>query len=427
MGPVVGAFDQPMRASTFFALGLSGLVLSAACNAGVPNAATASASGLAESSASASTAATTTAPSASAAPVGSAEHASSTKNDDEQESRRSRFASLVNELSEPDTYFFSDNIISNETSYLQVSDSLPKLARPEGVYLGVGPEQNFSYIAMTKPRLAFIVDIRRQNLLMHLIYKAAFDEARSRSHFLSLVLGRDHDPSRDGNPGDGIDEVIKQTSADAVSTESYARAHATLMKRIETYGVTLSDDDRKHLDVTHKAFFDGQLEIKFALKEKNGRTYPSLRDLLGAKSPAGKTEGFLASEDAFRFLQTMEREHRIIPLVGDFAGDKALPGLAAFLQKESLTVSTYYVSNVEQYLLEPKVWSKWVRNIAALPKDDSSLFIRCYLDQGKKHPKQMKGHRAATVLQRMKSFEKDFSAKKTTTLWDLSTEDLASP
>ncbi len=423
MAPVVGAFDQPMRASTFFALGLSGLVLSAACNAGVPNATTASATGVAQASATA-----TTAPSASAAPVGSAERdASSTKTDDEQESRRSRFASLVNELSEPDTYFFSDNIISNETSYLQVSDSLRELARPEGVYLGVGPEQNFSYIAMTKPRLAFIVDIRRQNLLIHLIYKAAFDEARSRSHFLSLVLGRDHDASRDGKPGDGIDDVIEQATADAMSTESYARVHSTLMKRIETYGVTLSDDDRKHLDVTHRAFFDGQLEIRFALREKNGRTYPSLRDLLGAKSPAGKSEGFLASEEAFRFLQTMEREHRIIPLVGDFAGDKALPGLAAFLQKESLTVSTYYVSNVEQYLLEPKVWSKWVRNVAALPKDDASVFVRCYLDQGKKHPKQMKGQRTATVLQRMKSFEKDFGAKKTTTLWALSTEDLASP
>ena len=416
-----------MRASTFFALCLSGLVLSAACNAGVPSPASATATGLGESAAVPIALASESAvASKSAIPVASAERVDeATKRIEERESRRARFAALVNELSEPDTYFFSDNIISNETSYLQVSDSLRELSRPEGVYLGVGPEQNFSYIAMTKPRLAFIVDIRRQNLLMQLIYKAAFDEARSRSHFLSLVLGRDHEASRDGKPTDGIDEVLAQVSADAMSAETYARAHATLTKRIEGYGVTLSDDDKKHLELTHKALFDGQLEIRFALKEKNGRTYPTLRELLGAKSPSGKTEGFLASEEAFRFVQSMERDHRVIPLVGDFAGDKALPGLGAFLQKEGLTVSTFYVSNVEQYLLEPKVWSKWVRNIASLPKDDASLFVRCYLDQGKKHPKQLKGHRTATVLQLMKSFEQRFGTKKTSTLWELSTEDLA--
>ena len=106
--------------------------------------------------------------------------------------------------------------------------------------------------------------------------------------------------------------------------------------------------------------------------------------------------GFLASEEAFRFVQAMESEGRIVPVVGDFAGDSALPGIAAYLAREKLTVSAFYTSNVEQYLLEPKVWAKWARNVAALPTDDRSLFIRAYLDQGRRHPKELTGHRTAT-------------------------------
>jgi hypothetical protein len=262
--------------------------------------------------------------------------------------------------------------------------------------------------------------------MMHLLYKAAFEEARSRSHFLALVLGRDHDASRDGSPSDGIDEVLALVQKDDFGQASYDRAHALLMKRIRAYGVKLSSSDEKLLDAAHHALFEGQLETRFALKEKNGRSYPTLKDLLGEKTPEGKTDGFLASEQAFRFVQTMEREHRVIPLVGDFAGDKALPGLAAFLQKEGKTVSAFYVSNVEQYLLDPPVWAKWTRNVKALPKDDTSLFIRAYLDQGKRHPLEMKGHRTATVLQLMRDFEVAWGEKKTTTLWDLSTEHLVS-
>lgn len=402
---------------------MSGLVLSAACTARAPSTDIAS---------TATTTVTVDGPArdaASAAPTAStsraAEAPEAAKRADEQEARRARFASLVDELSEPDTYFFSDNVVSNETSYLQVSSDLRGISRPEGVYLGVGPEQNFTYIAMTKPKLAFIVDIRRQNLAMHLLYKAAFEEARCRSHFLALMLGRDHDASRDDKPSDDVAQVLALVGKDDLGEASYAKVHATLVARIEGYGVKLTGDDHKLLDAAHRALFEGQLGTRFTLKEKNGRTYPTLSDLLGAKSPAGETDGFLGSEEAFRFVQTMEREHRVIPIVGDFAGDRALPGLAEFLQKEGLTVSAFYVSNVEQYLLEPKTWAKWTRNVAALPTDDASLFVRCYLDQGKKHPQQMKGHRTATVLQRIKDFDKSFGDKKTTTLWELSTEHLA--
>src|SRR5690348_15101630 len=84
----------------------------------------------------------------------------------------SEFWRLVTGFSEPDGYFRSDNFLSNESGYQLLIPTLKQMVRSGGVYLGVGPEQNFTYIAAFEPKIAFIVDIRRGNLLEHLLYKA---------------------------------------------------------------------------------------------------------------------------------------------------------------------------------------------------------------------------------------------------------------
>src|SRR5712691_5756223 len=84
------------------------------------------------------------------------------------------FAALSARLSEPGGYFDSDNLISNETSYLHVIGKLRELGVAGGVYLGVGPDQSFSYIAKIRPKMAIIIDIRKDNLLQHLLFKALF-------------------------------------------------------------------------------------------------------------------------------------------------------------------------------------------------------------------------------------------------------------
>ena len=90
------------------------------------------------------------------------------------------FARLIERLSEPGGYFDTDNLISNETSYLHVMGKLREMGVTGGAYLGVGPGQNFSYIAQIRPNVAFLVDIRRDNLLQHLLYKALFELSDSR-------------------------------------------------------------------------------------------------------------------------------------------------------------------------------------------------------------------------------------------------------
>src|SRR4051812_13420920 len=56
------------------------------------------------------------------------------------------FASLSARLSEPGGYFDSDNLISNETSYQHVLGKLREMNVQGGVYVGVGPDQSFTYI-----------------------------------------------------------------------------------------------------------------------------------------------------------------------------------------------------------------------------------------------------------------------------------------
>jgi hypothetical protein len=316
------------------------------------------------------------------------------------------FRALVTTLSEPDAEFISDNVISNETSYLQIGEQLSRAVTPGGVYLGVGPEQNFTYIALTRPSMAYVIDIRRANMLHHLLYKAMFDAARSRAEFLALLVAHPYEPNGDPGAEGTLEQVIAHAERSKPEKATFDDAHGRLLALIEkSYGFEIDARDRQALKKIHRAFSKRGLDVRFELKEASFRKYPTLRELLLQTDPQGKALGFMASEDAFRFVQRMQRENRIVPVVGDFAGDRAMPQLAERLVKEGRTVSTFYVSNVEQYLMTGGTWAKWRRNVEAFPTDGSSLFIRCYLDQGDRHPMQMAGHRTTTVLQRVADFE----------------------
>src|ERR1044071_9389653 len=85
------------------------------------------------------------------------------------------FWHLVSDYSEPGGFFRSDNFVSNEITFQWVLPDLAKTTKTGGVYMGVGPDQNFTYIVAMQPKIAFIVDIRRQNMLHHLLYKALIE------------------------------------------------------------------------------------------------------------------------------------------------------------------------------------------------------------------------------------------------------------
>src|SRR2546428_12081929 len=99
------------------------------------------------------------------------------------------FWSMVTEFSETGGYFRSDNFVSNETTFQYVLKDLKK-TKPGGVYLGVGPDQNFTYIVAMQPKPAIIFDIRRQNVMQHLMYKALVEMSSDRADFLSKLFSR---------------------------------------------------------------------------------------------------------------------------------------------------------------------------------------------------------------------------------------------
>src|SRR5262245_44635837 len=100
------------------------------------------------------------------------------------------FWKLVTDFSEPGGSFPSDNFVSNERSFQHILPELKARVKPGGVYLGVGPEQNFTYIVALRPRIAFIFDIRRQNMIQMLMYKALLETSADRREFLSRLFSR---------------------------------------------------------------------------------------------------------------------------------------------------------------------------------------------------------------------------------------------
>src|SRR4029078_11943367 len=100
------------------------------------------------------------------------------------------FWKLATDFSEPGGYFRSDNFVSNEEMFQFVIPDLKKITKPGGVYLGVGPDQNFTYIVALQPKIAFIFDIRRQNMMQHLMHKALIEASKDRADFLSRLFSR---------------------------------------------------------------------------------------------------------------------------------------------------------------------------------------------------------------------------------------------
>jgi hypothetical protein len=100
------------------------------------------------------------------------------------------FWCMITELSEPSGQYSGDNWISNEPTIQDVIPPLKQLIKPGGVYLGVGPEQNFTYMWALQSKIGFLIDIRRQNMLDILLFKALFEMAPDRADFMSLLFSR---------------------------------------------------------------------------------------------------------------------------------------------------------------------------------------------------------------------------------------------
>jgi len=318
------------------------------------------------------------------------------------------FWDLIVQFSEPNGYFDSDNLISNEDTYQYVIPELKQRIPAGGVYLGVGPDQNFSYIVAVRPRLAFITDVRRGNLHVHLMYKALVELSADRAEFLSRLFSRPR-PAGLG-PQASADELFRAfrtTRPDRALYEQNLQAIADRLVR--THGFKLDPSDAPGIAHVYSNFFAAGPDLRF-ISSRSGNRYPTFEDLQLADDGRGAQQSYLASESRYAALRAMELANAIVPVVGNFAGPKALRAIGGYLKSSGSTVSVFYTSNVERYLFQDGIWTDFMTNVAALPLGDESTFIRSCFDSCSGPG----GSRSVTMLDSMSGLLRDVRSGRVT-------------
>ncbi len=279
------------------------------------------------------------------------------------------FWALSQESSEPGGYFRSadiTNLTSNELRYLDVIPDLVKRVRSGSVYLGVGPEQNYTYMAATRPKLAIIFDIRRGNLDLQLMYKALFELAKDRANFVSMLFAKPR-PAGLG-PASTANEIFAAFASSATSRTLYDSNLAAIRNFLtKTRKLPVPARDLDGIETVYQLFYANGFYL---------RASPSYWDLMAATDAAGFARSYLATEASFAALKDLESRNLVVPVVGNFGGPKAIRAIGQFLKAHGATVGAFYLSNVEQYLVQDGIWDAFCRNVAALPLDTSSTFIR---------------------------------------------------
>jgi len=287
-----------------------------------------------------------------------------------------QFWQLVVDLSEPDGFFEDENYVSNELGYQRVMGRLQERVEPGGVFVGVGPEQNFSYVAALRPAMAFVIDIRRQNLVQFLMYKALFELSRERADFVSRLFSRPRPPGLDGASGvDALFEAYAPVSADGrLFDDTRTRVLEVLIDR---HGFDLDAADRASLTRILRAFREGGPELMYVFRGTPER-HPTYAEMMTATDADGRHWSYLATEESFHRVRDMHEQNRIVPVVGDFAGPKALRAVGAYVRARGATIDVFYASNVETYLFANGTWKAFYDNLSTLPLDEDGLFVRTF-------------------------------------------------
>jgi len=299
------------------------------------------------------------------------------------------FWSLVSEYSEPDGFFRSDNLVSNERTFQEVIPELRKRALPNGVYLGVGPDQNFTYIAALKPRLAFIVDIRRGNLDQQLFYKALIEMSNDRMDFLSRLFGRPKpDALLENATGLSVQTLFDAFADVDPDPAMFQKTLADINKWLtEKHGFALTPDDFKGIEYVARAFFSEGPELRYSFPSPRlARVFPTYSELQKTDDGHGTSYAYLSSEESFRTLKEFEKKNLLVPVIGDFAGPKALRAVGNWIASHGGVANYIYTSNVEQYLFQGDAFRRYYASVATLPLHEQSTFIRSYFDRGFYYP-----------------------------------------
>jgi hypothetical protein len=297
------------------------------------------------------------------------------------------FWRIFTEFSEPGGTYPYENFVTNEETIQDIMPVLTKVTKPGGVYLGVGPEQNFTYISGIKPKMAFIFDIRRQNAIEHLMYKAIFEMSPTRadfvSHLFSIKPTEKVPPTARAN---GLFLAFEGLKGDRAY---YTQNLAAIKSNLSKHAFALTRDDLQKIEYIYDVFFRAgpQIDYKFASPFPAGMApAPNYIQAMTDTDADKKAWSFLASEENYQVVRELQMKNLLIPIVGDFAGPVAVRKVADYVRQRNGIISAFYISNVEYYLGGPGTaeqapggeasLQRFYQSVATLPIDSSSLFIR---------------------------------------------------
>jgi hypothetical protein len=223
-------------------------------------------------------------------------------------------------------------------------------------------------------------------MLLHLMYKALIEMSPTREEFLSRLFSR---PVRSRtSPRDSPEMLLAAFSQLEPDRVAFERTQAEIHDHLQyTHGFSLTASDLRGIDYVYGAFFREGPALRYSFGGRPGwQPFPSYRDLMVADDGRGVQRSYIASEEIYQALRDLQERNLIVPLVGDFAGPKALRSVGRYLDLHHATVSVFYTSNVEQYLFQPRegAWQRFYENVSALPIAERSTFIRAYFaNQGR--------------------------------------------
>jgi hypothetical protein len=218
-------------------------------------------------------------------------------------------------------------------------------------------------------------------MVQHLIYKALFELSTDRAEFLSRLFSRPRPADVGSNStAEDLFNAFDRVHSDPEMFRSTLAAIRTTL--VEKHGFTLTAADETSIHHIFSAFLVEGSQLTYDGRKKRLRGVqisPTYADLMMQTDGNHQNRSYIGSEENFRWIQDLERRNLVIPLVGNFAGEKAIRHVAQYLKDYNATVAVFYLPNVEQYLFEQgDDWVRFYSNVESLPVDSSSTFIRSF-------------------------------------------------
>jgi hypothetical protein len=308
----------------------------------------------------------------------------------------SPYKALLDRLGEPPAGPASaDNLMTNEDSIASVLDRLAEL--PAGnAYLGVGPDQNFSMIATTRPSMALVLDYRAKNRNLHLLHKALVERSLDRFAYLKTFWARS--PVTDAGTEADPARLAAAFAAAPMKPEVLAESQRDVRRFLESEGFRAEADFADIAKIQARLAGPGPEGRFLALK-----MYPTIGRLIAMKSRSGRPGHWLADDALYKIVRKLHQADAIGPVVADWAGTLAMPKIAAYLSEIRTKVGCVYVSDVEFFLFRAGAFDRYVANLARLPIADEAVIVRTSTREID-HPERVAGNSSTTIVRSLPAF-----------------------